>query len=110
YLPSHIGMTLVVGALISWLLENALKKRAAAAGVDEEAYAEEPKRRGVLLASGLIVGESLMGILLAGVIGATGEDAPLALAGAGFAGIAQWLGLVVFVAICVLFYRRVLAR
>ncbi|WP_043096937.1 hypothetical protein, partial [Pseudomonas aeruginosa] len=51
-----------------------------------------------------------MGILLAGVIGATGEDAPLALAGAGFAGIAQWLGLVVFVAICVLFYRRVLAR
>ncbi|WP_432757794.1 hypothetical protein, partial [Pseudomonas aeruginosa] len=28
----------------------------------------------------------------------------------GFAGIAQWLGLVVFVAICVLFYRRVLAR
>ncbi|HCR1519995.1 TPA: oligopeptide transporter, OPT family [Pseudomonas aeruginosa] len=110
YLPPTIGMTLVVGALISWLLENALKKRAAAAGVDEEAYAEEPKRRGVLLASGLIVGESLMGILLAGVIGATGEDAPLALAGAGFAGIAQWLGLVVFVAICVLFYRRVLAR
>ena len=110
YLPPTIGMTLVVGALISWLLENALKKRAAAAGVDEETYAEEPKRRGVLLASGLIVGESLMGILLAGVIGATGEDAPLALAGAGFAGIAQWLGLVVFVAICVLFYRRVLAR
>ncbi len=57
YLPPTIGMTLVVGALISWLLENALKKRAAAAGVDEEAYAEEPKRRGVLLASGLIVGE-----------------------------------------------------
>ncbi|MEZ1441364.1 hypothetical protein QVM41_34585, partial [Pseudomonas shirazica] len=50
-------------------------------------YAEEPKRRGVLLASGLIVGESLMGILLAGVIGATGEDAPLALAGAGLAGL-----------------------
>ena len=78
--------------------------------IRDRAYAEEPKRRGVLLASGLIVGESLMGILLAGVIGATGEDAPLALAGAGFAGIAQWLGLVVFVAICVLFYRRVLAR
>ncbi len=110
YLPPTIGMTLVVGALIAWLLEKALEKRAAAAGVDEEAYADEPKRRGVLLASGLIVGESLMGILLAGVIGATGEDAPLALAGGGFAGIAQWLGLVVFVAICVLFYRRVLAR
>ena len=102
-------MTLVVGALISWLLENALKKRAAAAGVDEEAYAEEPKRRGVLLASGLIVGEP-DGHPARRVIGATGEDAPLALAGAGFAGIAQWLGLVVFVAICVLFYRRVLAR
>ncbi|MGC2958294.1 hypothetical protein ACPTIT_31960, partial [Pseudomonas aeruginosa] len=67
-------------------------------------------RRGVLLASGLIVAESLMGILLAGVMGPTGEDAPLALAGAGFAGNAPWLGLVVFVAISVLFYRRVLAR
>ncbi|MCP8465351.1 oligopeptide transporter, OPT family [Pseudomonas sp. ZM23] len=108
YLPPTIGMTLVVGAVLAWLLETALKKRAQAAGVSEDKYADEPRRRGVLLASGLIVGESLMGIFLAGVIGTTGKDAPLALVGAGFEETAQWLGLLVFVAICVLFYRKVL--
>ncbi|MFV3306112.1 OPT family oligopeptide transporter [Pseudomonas sp. NY15181] len=108
YLPPTIGMTLVVGAVLAWLLETTLKKRALAAGVSEEKFSDEPKRRGVLLASGLIVGESLMGILLAAIIGTTGKDAPLALVGGSFEDTAQWLGLVVFVAICVLFYRKVL--
>jgi hypothetical protein len=63
----------------------------------------------VLLASGLIVGESLMGILLAAIIGTTGSATPLALVGESFEDTAQWLGLVVFVAICVLFYRKVLS-
>lgn len=108
YLPPTIGMTLVVGAVLAWLLESALKKRALAAGIGEERFADEPRRRGVLLASGLIVGESLMGILLAAIIGTTGQDAPLALVGAAFENTAQWLGLVVFVVICVLFYRKVL--
>ena len=110
YLPPTIGMTLVVGAVLAWLLESALKKRARAAGVDEEKYADLPRRRGVLLASGLIVGESLMGILLAALIGTSGKDAPLALVGAGFEDTAQWLGLLVFVVVCVLFHRQVLGK
>lgn len=110
YLPPTIGMTLVVGALLSWLVENRLKRRAAAAGADFDAYAEEPRRRGVLLASGLIVGESLMGILLAALIGTTGKDAPLALVGAGFESTAEWLGLIVFVLICVAFNAYVRDR
>lgn len=108
YLPPTIGMTLVVGAALGWLVDSRLQKRAIAAGQDPEAYAEVPRRRGVLLASGLIVGESLMGILLAGLIGGTGKDAPLALVGAGFASTAEWLGLVVFVIVCVGFCRHVL--
>lgn len=110
YLPPTIGMTLVVGAVLAWLLESALKRRAQAAGVDEEKFADVPRRRGVLLASGLIVGESLMGILLAALIGTTGKDAPLALVGGGFEETAQWLGLLVFLVICALFYRRVLGN
>lgn len=108
YLPPTIGMTLVIGAALGWLIDSRLQKRAIAAGQDPEAYAEVPRRRGVLLASGLIVGESLMGILLAGLIGGSGEDAPLALVGAGFASTAEWLGLVVFVIVCVGFCRHVL--
>ncbi|CAD5106664.1 OPT family oligopeptide transporter [Zestomonas carbonaria] len=99
YLPPTIGMTLVVGALLAWLLDNALARRAG--------DAEMARRRGVLLASGLIVGESLMGILLAALIGTSGRDAPLALVGAGFEDTAQWLGLALFTVICALFYHRV---
>lgn len=108
YLPPTIGMTLVVGALLAWLLDSALKRRARAVGADEERFAELPRRRGVLLASGFIVGESLMGILLAALIGTSGKDAPLALVGAGFEETAQWLGLLVFLGICARFYRQVL--
>jgi hypothetical protein len=34
---------------------------------------------GVLLATGLIVGESLFGVIFAGIVAATGKDAPLAI-------------------------------
>jgi hypothetical protein len=34
---------------------------------------------GVLLATGLIVGESLFGVIFAGVVAATNKDAPLAI-------------------------------
>lgn len=55
----------------------------------------------------MIVGESLMGLALAAVIGFSGSDAPLALVGHGFAP-AMWLGLVAFAALFAFFYKRVL--
>ncbi|WP_110603342.1 OPT family oligopeptide transporter [Salinicola lusitanus] len=109
YLPPSINMPLVIGAVLGWLIDRRLRARALARGDDVERASERPRRRGVLLASGLIVGESLVGVLLAGVIGLSGAPAPLALVGDGFAGIARWLGLAVFVAVCLGFYRRVLA-
>jgi putative OPT family oligopeptide transporter len=109
YLPPSINMPLVIGAVLGWLIDRRLRARALARGDDVERAAELPRRRGVLLASGLIVGESLVGVLLAGIIGLSGAPAPLALVGDDFAGTAQWLGLVVFIAVCVGFYRRVLA-
>jgi hypothetical protein len=94
---------------VAWSIERVLTRRAQAAGVPYERYAEVPNRHGVLLASGLIVGESLVGVLMAAIIGATGKDAPLALVGDAFEGTAQWLGLIVFGAVCWAFARRVLA-
>ena len=55
------------------------------------------------------MGESLVGVALAAVIGLSGKEAPLALVGEGFGTTAQWLGLAVFVLVCVGFSRRVLA-
>jgi hypothetical protein len=49
---------------------------------------------GVLLATGLIVGESLFGVIFAGVVAATNKDAPLAVV-TNFAW-AVPLGIVVF--------------
>jgi putative OPT family oligopeptide transporter len=108
YLPPTVAAPIVAGAVLAWLLERALRRRAAAAGRPYEQFADAPNRRGVLIASGLIVGESLVGVLMAAIIGATGSDAPLAIAGEDFARTASYLGLAVFVFVAVLFWRRVL--
>ncbi|CAG9180488.1 OPT family oligopeptide transporter [Cupriavidus pinatubonensis] len=109
YLPPTISSALVVGAVLAWVLLRAERRRAIARGDDVKLALEHAERCGTLLASGLIVGESLIGVLLAAVIGLSGKDAPLAMVGEGFAGTAEWLGLAVFVLVCVGFYRRVLA-
>jgi putative OPT family oligopeptide transporter len=101
YLPPTVGVTLALGAILAWLIDLRLGARP---------DAERARRRGVLLASGFIVGESLVGVALAAVIGATGSQSPLAVVGDGFAGAAEWLGLAVFVAVAGWFGRRVTAR
>lgn len=108
YLPPTVAAPIVAGALLAWLLERALRRRAAVAGKDYESFAEAANRRGVLIASGLIVGESLVGVVMAAIIGAAGTDAPLAIAGEEFARTASFLGLAVFALVAVLFWRRVM--
>lgn len=109
YLPPTIGSVLVIGAVLGWIAQRVLHARAKAQGQDPIKFAEPAERRGVLLASGLIVGESLVGVAMAMVVGFTGEDAPLAIVGKGFAGTSEWLALIVFAAICLMIVRRVLA-
>ena len=104
YLPPTIGLTLTIGALLGFFIQRAISSYGARAGHVWTAAAEE---RGLLLASGLIVGESLMGIVIAALIGFSGKDAPLALVGESFAA-AMWLGLAFFIGLCAFFYRRVL--
>ena len=115
YLPPSVQTPLVIGAIMGYLLNRRLKARAATDSIGhEEAVLSEGKRRGVLFASGLIVGESIMGVLLAGLIVASvsggGGDAPLALVGADFDSTAELLGFLVFAAILALFGRVVLSR
>ena len=106
YLPPAIGMTLFVGAILGLLIRRGIKAHGQRAGQAWVAAAEE---RSLLMASGLIVGESLLGLLIAAVIGFSGQDAPLAIVGEGFAP-AMWLGLASFAGLCVFFYRYVLRR
>ncbi|HWZ47533.1 MAG TPA: oligopeptide transporter, OPT family [Herbaspirillum sp.] len=109
YLPPTVASVLVSGAVLAWIIERVLKKRAGKLGVPFADYAASPNKRGVLIASGLIVGESLIGVLMAGVIGFSGREAPLALVGADFDTTARWFGLAVFALVAIVFARRVLA-
>ena len=96
YLPSSVTAFVVVGAVIGWAYDR---------WADRLPYGEGVKRLGVLLASGLIVGESLWGVALAGLIVGTGKGEPLALVGDGFHGPAAGLGLAAFAAITAGLYR-----
>jgi putative OPT family oligopeptide transporter len=87
YLPAAVTTMLVVGAVIGWVYEKGVKGRP---------YADVARRMGVLLASGLIVGESLYGVFNAGTIVATSNEAPFALIPAGSGWPAMLVGAVAF--------------
>ncbi|MCS6711423.1 oligopeptide transporter, OPT family [Brachybacterium sp. EF45031] len=89
YLPMAITLIIPLGALIGMLYDR---------WADRARDPELAKRLGVLMATGLIVGESLFGVLLAGIVAATGNDSPLAIMPQGFAPIATVLGVLVFAA------------
>lgn len=110
YLPMTVTVPVSIGAFLAWLADRALERRAKAAGVPFATYADVPQRRAMLLASGMIVGESLFGVAQAAIISATGNQEPLAVMGDGFAGAAEWLGGAVFLVACLWSYRWVLAE
>ena len=96
YLPTSATLMVVVGALVgAWF-----DKRA-----ERSAKPEAAKQLGVLLASGMIVGEGLVGVLIAAIVAF--QVFPLALVGDDFATAATWIGGGVFVAVIFALYRWV---
>ena len=57
------------------------------------------------MATGLIVGESLFGVVFAGIVAASGSDAPLAIVGEGFETVSTVLGVVLFAAAILALYQ-----
>ena len=87
YLPMDATQPVILGAVIGWIYDRLVEKRENGAML---------KRFGVLLACGLIVGESLLGILNAGLVGATNNAAPIAIVGESFAPTARIVAPVLF--------------
>ena len=97
YLPPGVTIPVMLGAILGRLYQRRIAK-----GPNPEAA----RRMGVLMASGLIVGESLFGVLLAGLIVVTGNGAPLALVGEDFAPFDMVLGVIAFAGTLAVLYRH----
>jgi putative OPT family oligopeptide transporter len=89
YLPMATTLTVILGAIGGAVFERQAEKRPDSATL---------KQLGILLASGLIVGEGLMGVILAGAVVASGNPAPIVLVGDGFLAASAWLGVAAFAA------------
>ncbi|HUL51492.1 MAG TPA: oligopeptide transporter, OPT family [Candidatus Nitrosotalea sp.] len=100
YLPMSATFAVVLGAVVGhWYNRRARQCPSR----------DRAERLGTLVASGLIVGESLFGVLNAGLIVAFSKDAPLALVPATFAP-AKLLGALVFVGLVVWLYGWMLSK
>ncbi len=100
YLPMSATFAVVVGSIVGHWYD----KRARTMPNPERA-----ERLGTLVASGLIVGESIWGVINAGLIVALSKDAPIGLVPEDFAP-APWLGLLLFVAAIVWLYGWMLRK
>ncbi|MBA2743420.1 MAG: oligopeptide transporter, OPT family, partial [Chthoniobacterales bacterium] len=99
YLPTASTLMIVVGAIAGWMFDRA---------ADRTRRPENTKQLGVLLASGLIVGESTIGVVLSAIVVFSGVGAPLALVGAGYETAGKVIGGIAFAATAFLLYRWIL--
>jgi putative OPT family oligopeptide transporter len=99
YLPTSATMMVVVGSIVGWFYDRHADRRPNPASM---------KQLGVLLASGLIVGEGLIGVLIAAAVAFSGKDYPIGLVGDAFAdGPAIVLGPAAFAIAVAVLYRWV---
>ena len=109
YLPPSINMPIIVGAFLAAFLRSRIRRRY---GANSEKRVAAADRIGTLFAAGLIVGESLIGVILAFIIVVSvtngGSDAPLAIPLSNWGTTAAWLGLAFFIGGMLIFARRTL--
>jgi uncharacterized oligopeptide transporter (OPT) family protein len=98
YLPTSTTLMIVVGAVVGWYFDRRAERAA---------KPEAVKQLGVLLASGMIVGESIIGVVIAAIVVFSGQGAPLALVGPEFSDAAIWIGGLAFIVVNVVLYRWV---
>jgi uncharacterized oligopeptide transporter (OPT) family protein len=100
YLPMSATFAVIVGAVLSHWYDGRVRSTP---------NPERAQRLGTLVASGLIVGESIWGVLNAGLIVGFSKDAPIALVPEDFAP-APWLGVLGFIGVIVWLYGWMLRK
>lgn len=113
YLPISLNTPLFIGAVLGYLVNRHLKQQAHQQNPEhaEEIY-KDNTQRGVLFASGMIVGESMIGVIIALLIVCSltvgGSADPLSLSDTFLGSISGVLGPIAFIAVMAIFMLRAL--
>ncbi len=99
YLPTQSTLMIVVGAVVGWFFD----RRA-----DRTPRPEATQQLGVLLASGLIVGEGILGVVISAIVVFSGKDAPLSVVGPAYETAGIIIGGLAFAIIAFALYRWIL--
>ena len=94
YLPAALTIVIPIGAILGTFYDKWAAK---------QSHPEFAKRMGTLLATGLIVGESLFGVVNAGIIAAAGGESPLEIFEDGAS--ATVVGVILFIIALTFIYR-----
>lgn len=106
YLPFEVSLTIAMGGVIGWFAERAVERRTADSNASAKAdVAATVRRRGVLIASGFLVGESVTGVLLAASDALGGQSGSLAFPGYAQSYLSTAIAGVVFACALAAFYR-----
>ncbi len=112
YLPPAVNIPLVIGGILKYIVMQHLTKKYAKNSHKEEKLAS-CEQRGTLFASGLIVGESIFGVIIAGItvfsVSMGGSENPLALNLANFHD-NELFALIFFVGVVLYFIKRIVKK
>ncbi|GKY55323.1 oligopeptide transporter, OPT family protein [Campylobacter jejuni] len=112
YLPHAVNIPLVIGGILKYIVMQHLTKKYAKNSHKEEKLAS-CEQRGTLFASGLIVGESIFGVIIAGItvfsVSMGGSENPLALNLANFHD-SELFALIFFVGVVLYFIKRIVKK
>lgn len=98
YLPMSLTLIIPLGSLLGYFYNRWADRTGG--------NVERKKRLGVLLATGLIVGESLYGVIFAGFVAGTGSDEPFAIFTGNDGTLAEVIGIAGFAAVLLWLYTR----
>jgi putative OPT family oligopeptide transporter len=97
YLPMAATLPVVIGAVVGYFYDR---------WANRTAKPDFARRMGVLTATGMIVGESLWGVVFAGIVAGSGSDTPLVVVGESFEPFALIGGTILFALLAGWLYRR----
>ncbi|GAC50088.1 putative transporter [Gordonia aichiensis NBRC 108223] len=97
YLPMSVTLMITVGAILGHIYNKWCERVGGDVG--------QKKRIGVLVATGLIVGEALWNVVYAAIVASTGDDGVLAIVGDGWANGSQIVGVIAFVIVVLGMYK-----